>query len=170
MKILSCFAESLGFDRDFFTQRHDRNAADYLSTLRLLHYLPLQSAPLPGQWRAGAHSDFDCLTMVFQREGQGGLQVCPGKEVDAQAWTDVVPADDLITCNIGDMLMRWSDDQLKSTLHRVRMPRAEESYGPRYSLAFFCQANSNAEIRSPKNLYPPILASEYLRQRLAANF
>jgi isopenicillin N synthase-like dioxygenase len=29
------------------------------------------------------------------------------------------------------MLMRWSDDKLQSTLHRVRMPRADEYLGPR---------------------------------------
>jgi hypothetical protein len=35
--------------------------------------------------------------------------------------------------------MRWSDDKLQSTLHRVRIPRADEYLGPRYSLPFFCQ-------------------------------
>jgi isopenicillin N synthase-like dioxygenase len=29
-------------------------------------------------WRAGAHTDFDCLTLLHQKTGQGGLQVCPG--------------------------------------------------------------------------------------------
>ena len=38
------------------------------------------------------------------------------------------------------MLMRWSDDRLKSNYHRVRMPRAGEYLGPRYSLAWFNQA------------------------------
>ncbi len=32
-----------------------------------------------GQWRAGAHTDYDCLTLLFQREGQDGLQVCPAR-------------------------------------------------------------------------------------------
>jgi len=145
MSILSCFAEKLGFESDFFTKAHNRSSEEYQSTLRLLHYLPLADGATaePGLWRAGAHTDFDCLTMVFQKEGQGGLQVCPGKEAKdgSQEWTSVIPKNGVITCNIGDMLMRWSDDKLLSTLHRVRMPKPEESKGPRYSMAFFCQAN-----------------------------
>ncbi|MAM00161.1 isopenicillin N synthase family dioxygenase [Hydrocarboniclastica marina] len=176
MKVLSCFADRLGFARDFFTQAHDRALPDYQSTLRLLHYLPLaDEAGLDESiWRAGAHTDFDCLTMVFQQTGQGGLQVSPGKDAegkgDEREWFSVLPKDDLITCNIGDMLMRWSDDRLKSTLHRVRMPRPGEYNGSRYSLAFFCQANKDVMIESPQGKYPPISARDYLLQRIKANF
>ena len=68
------------------------------------------------------------------------------------------------------MLMRWSDDKLQSTLHRVRMPRADEYLGPRYSLPFFCQANKDAVIQGPGKKYPPITADDYLQQRIAANY
>ncbi|MBE02410.1 2-oxoglutarate and iron-dependent oxygenase domain-containing protein [uncultured Marinobacter sp.] len=176
MDILSCFADRLGFDRAFFTRAHDRARPDYQSTLRLLHYLPLpEDQPLdPSIWRAGAHTDFDCLTMVFQQEGQGGLQVSPGRGTEGKgeerAWYSVTPKDGLITCNIGDMLMRWSDDRLKSTLHRVRMPRPGEPRGARYSMAFFCQANKDEIIQGPEKKYPPISARDYLLQRIQANF
>ena len=33
---------------------------------------------MAGLWRAGGHTDFDCLTLLFQRAGQGGLEVCAG--------------------------------------------------------------------------------------------
>lgn len=172
MQVLSCFADKLGFARDFFTKAHDPHQPTYQSTLRLLHYFPtsISQAEQGKIWRAGAHTDFDCLTLVYQREGQGGLQLCPGKEVDAFAWTSVPPREDLVTCNIGDMLMRWSDDQLKSTLHRVRMPRADEHQGSRYSMAFFCQANCDVMIQGPGRKYPPISAEDYLKLRIAANF
>ncbi len=172
MKVLSCFADRLGFERDFFTKAHDPASPEYNSTLRLLHYFGLDNAAGVDRdkWRAGAHTDFDCLTLLYQREGQAGLQVCPGKEALSGAWTAVEPKPELITCNIGDMMMRWSDDQLKSTLHRVRMPKPEEGRGPRYSLAFFCQANSSALIQGPEGKYEPITAADYLQQRLAANF
>ena len=47
-----------------------------------------------------------------QREGQGGLEVCPGREASTDFgvgndWTPVVPRNDAITINIGDLLMRW---------------------------------------------------------------
>jgi isopenicillin N synthase-like dioxygenase len=173
MSILSCFAEKLGLPSDFFTQAHDRKSETYQSTLRLLHYLPLEQnyEPQPGIWRAGAHSDFDCLTMVFQRNGEGGLQACPGKEAqNGQTWTDVPATEEVITCNIGDMLMRWSDDQLKSTLHRVQMPQTTGAHKARYSLAFFCQANKDQVIQGKLGKYEPMTAEAYLKHRLSANF
>lgn len=174
MDVLSCFAERLGFPRDFFAQAHDRAQPDYQSTLRLLHYLPLPEDKdyNDGLWRASAHTDFDCLTMVFQRTGQGGLQVSPGKAPAGaeREWASVIPEDGLITCNIGDMLTRWSDDQLKSTLHRVRMPKPGEYAGSRYSMAFFCQANKTVSIQGPGGKYPPITAADFLQQRIQANY
>lgn len=174
MKVLSCFAMKLGFAPDFFTDCHDPMSPEYQSTLRLLHYLPMENAKPEDftGWRAGAHTDFDCLTILHQRTGQGGLQLCPGMEANADEleWTDVPPAPGVITCNIGDMLRRWSDDKLLSTLHRVRMPRADEYLGPRYSLPFFCQANKDAIIQGPAKKYDPITAHDYLQQRIAANF
>jgi isopenicillin N synthase-like dioxygenase len=172
MKVLSCFADRLGFDRNFFTCAHDPASDTYQSTLRLLHYyaIPLEAQDALDLWRAGAHTDFDCLTILYQREGQGGLQVCPGKEYEAQEWTSIAPREDLITCNIGDMLMRWSDDRLPSNFHRVRNPVPGEYMGPRYSLAFFCQANTDALIESPAGKYPPITAGDYLAERIRANF
>jgi isopenicillin N synthase-like dioxygenase len=174
MKVLSCFAEKLGFEHDFFTHAHDRTQADYQNTLRLLHYLPIKEGPAldENSWRAGAHTDFDCLTMVFQKEGQGGLQACAGKDArnGVLQWADVKPIAGVITCNIGDMLMRWSDDQLKSTLHRVCMPKPDEPKKSRYSLAYFCQANKSAIIQGPGKRYEPISAEDYLRLRIEANF
>ncbi|TBR41768.1 isopenicillin N synthase family oxygenase [Marinomonas agarivorans] len=204
MDILSCFAEKLGFAADFFTQAHDRTSAHYQSTLRLLHYLPVKDGSnSKTRWRAGAHTDFDCLTMVFQQDNQGGLQVCPGKDIvndeknhqqvgqkkagsqnttqqnmaqqkppqqKTASWTDVKPVTGIITCNIGDMLMRWSDDQLRSTLHRVRMPTPEESQQSRYSMAFFAQANKDILIQGREKKYAPITADDYLQMRIAANF
>ena len=84
MQLLSCFAHKLGFDADFFTRAHDPSVPAYQSTLRMLHYFAVDPALKDelGLWRAGAHTDFDCLTLLFQRAGQGGLQVLPGKEME----------------------------------------------------------------------------------------
>jgi isopenicillin N synthase-like dioxygenase len=45
---------------------------------------------------------------------------------------------------------QWSDDRLKSTYHRVRLPEGQESRGPRYSMAFFNQARSDVIIQGPE--------------------
>jgi isopenicillin N synthase-like dioxygenase len=172
MRVLSCFAAKLGFERDFFARAHDPERPSYQSTLRLLHYyaIPPEAQDKLELWRAGAHTDFDCLTLLYQRHGQGGLQVCPGKEMEAQEWTPIPPDGDAITCNIGDMLMRWSDDALPSNFHRVKNPLPGEYMGPRYSIAFFAQANRDVVIEGPARKHEPITAGDFLNQRVAANF
>lgn len=177
-RLLGCFARKLGFDDEFFTAAHDPSSDGYQATLRLLHYFALTpDEAATGLWRAGAHTDYDCLTLLHQRPGQRGLQVCPGAEADPAnrgdnplAWTSIEPTAGTITCNIGDMLKRWSDDQLKSTLHRVRTPAGDEDLGARYSIAFFAQANREAIIQGPGQRYEPISAADYLQQRINANF
>lgn len=172
MKVLSCFALKLGFDEAFFTHHHDQSSPEYQSTLRLIHYLPMSNAKPEDfeGWRAGAHTDFDCLTLLHQKTGQGGLQVIPGSEAEGGEWTSVEPITGIITCNIGDMLMRWSDDKLLSNPHRVRMPRQDEYLGPRYSIPFFAQANRDSVLQGPEKRYPPITAADYIQSRLSANF
>ena len=171
MTVLSCLARGLGFAPDFFTERHDPMSAEYQSTLRILHYLPAEpGAAADNRWRAGAHTDFDCLTLLPQRTGQAGLELCPGAAVGSNEWTPVEPTTGVITCNIGDMLMRWSDDALPSTLHRVRIPGDESARDPRYSIAFFAQADRDVEIVSPSGKYEPMTAADYLQMRIAANF
>lgn len=174
MKVLTCLAERLGFAPSVFTKGHDPLAPDYQSTLRLLHYFPLEVSKSADVkfWRAGAHTDFDCLTILHQRRGQPGLQVCPGKEAynETIGWTDVPAEDHVLTCNVGDMLMRWSDDRLISNLHRVRMPKTHEDLKDRYSIAFFAQANGKTMLKGPLDKYEPITARNYIQMRIKENF
>jgi isopenicillin N synthase-like dioxygenase len=140
-EILSIFAEALGFPSDYFAKAHQVTLPDAQSTLRLLHYHDITGTQYPASyWRAGAHTDFDCMTMLFQRTGEDGLEVCPGREAHTSfargdAWTPIEPVTGEIVCNIGDMLMAWSDDRFKSLFHRVRCPKVGENQRDRYSIA-----------------------------------
>ncbi|TGZ80590.1 Clavaminate synthase-like protein, partial [Ascodesmis nigricans] len=169
MQILSFFACALGFPEDFFTQAHQLGHEDAQSTLRLLHYF--NAAGNEGEVSAGAHTDFDCLTMLFQRSGESGLEICPGREAEScgmlreERWTPVEPKTGEIVCNIGDMLMAWSDDRFKSLFHRVAPVRGE-----RFSIAWFNQANKNVIIQGPLGKYPVKTAERYLGEKLAENF
>ncbi|KAI5779131.1 hypothetical protein EDC01DRAFT_320023 [Geopyxis carbonaria] len=175
-RILTFFAVALGFPADFFARAHVVDAPDAQSTLRLLHYPALHGAPTPrGSWRAGAHTDFDVLTLLFQRSGEPGLEVCPGREAHTSyaagdTWTPVEPRTGEIVCNIGDMMMAWSDDRFKSLYHRVRCPADGDVQGERYSIAYFNQANKNVLIQGPKGKYPPLTAQQYIRNAIARNF
>jgi len=50
------------------------------------------------------------------------------------------------------------------------MPKPDEAHGPRYSMAFFCQANKDVMIQGPERKYAEISARDYLLQRINANF
>lgn len=176
VKVMECFAEGLGLPLSTFTEGTvDPGVGDSQSTLRLLHYHSVEGKEFGDNfWRAGSHADFDVLTMLFQRDGEGGLEVCPGREVvgdfgHGNVWKNVEARSDRIVCNIGDQLMRWSDDRLKSTFHRVRLPKQGEPKGPRYSIAFFNQARSDIVIQGPGKKYPPITGAEFIKQALERN-
>jgi isopenicillin N synthase-like dioxygenase len=167
-KLMVCFAKGLGFPEDYFKEAHDVSRPETQTVLRLLHYFGMdENAPVPeGYYRAGAHVDWDFITLLFQRAGQSGLEICPGREASTSfvvptesennVWTKVEPQPGEIVCNIGDLLMSWSDDRFKSTFHRVKTPQVvgEDYFGPRYSMAFFNQPCTDAVIQVSLSLFP----------------
>ncbi|CDS12219.1 hypothetical protein LRAMOSA04414 [Lichtheimia ramosa] len=175
-KLLTCLALGLGFEADFFTSRNDITQEDCLNTLRCLHYHDITGKSFPPEyWRAGAHTDFDILTLLFQRPGEDGLEVCPGRETSTEfghgdVWASVHPEEGEIVCNLGDMIMRWSDDIFKSNFHRVRAPKVGEYQGPRYSIAYFNQANKSAVIQGRTRYLEPITAGDFIKQAMERNY
>ena len=146
---------------------------------RLLHYFET-SRTNDGKiyHRAGAHTDWDLLTLLFQKAGQSGLEICPGREVSTSfgcgdTWTkvDPDPSSNAIICNIGDLLMSWSDDRFKSTFHRVKAPSEQDDYyGERYSIAFFNQPCRDCKIQGPLKKYPMVTGEEFTRAAMNRNF
>ncbi|CAH6721282.1 putative 2-oxoglutarate-dependent dioxygenase Htyep [[Candida] jaroonii] len=176
MKVLSCFAECLGFESDFFTKAHDISKTTAQSTLRLLHYPDISGQKVePDMWRAGAHTDFDCMTLLYQRTGDHGLEVCPGRKSHTEfaigdEWSPVEAKTGEIVINIGDMLMSWSDDKLKSNFHRVRTPQIDENQKSRYSIGWFNQANKDVNIQGPEKKYPLTTGEEYIVSAMKRNY
>ncbi len=158
------FCLDLGLeDEAFFDSLIDRPAA----VLRLLHY----PAAVPGvepttQPGAGEHTDYGNITLLVT-DGVAGLEV---RSLGGE-WLGVADTGDLILCNIGDCLMRWTNDVYRSTPHRVGVPAQE-----RYSIAFFLDPNPDARVdpadlnprQAPK--YPPVTVSDYLVSRLSATY
>lgn len=98
-KLLTCLALGLGFEPDYFVKAHDISRPESQTVCRLLHYFETPKEPHPeGEeyHRAGAHADWDTLTLLFQKEGEYGLEICPGKEARSQfgegdEWTKIEP-------------------------------------------------------------------------------
>jgi isopenicillin N synthase-like dioxygenase len=161
----AAFALDLGLPEDFGANKIDRPQA----TLRLLRYPAAFAADAPaGQAGAGTHTDYGNVTLLAT-DDVAGLQV---QRRDG-GWIDVPRLPGAFVCNIGDCLMRWSNDVYVSTPHRVLPPRQE-----RYSVAFFLDPNPDALVSAlpgcvppgevPK--YPPVTAADYLQQRFAATY
>ena len=83
--------------------------------------------------------------------------------------------------NIGDFLMRWSNNLLKSTLHRVippTVPPGMTDIPSRYSIPYFVGADADKLIDCIPGTYGPerpkayeaITAKEYIDMRMAANY
>lgn len=176
MEVLGCLAESLGFAQDFFTNAHMIEEDTAQSTLRLLHYPDVTGEHYSSDtWRAGAHTDFDCLTLLFQRSGDHGLEVSPGRTAHTEyaigdEWTPVEAKTGEIVVNIGDMLMSWSDDKYKSNFHRVRCPQVGENQSERFTVAWFNQANTDVVIQGPQKKYPATTGREYIVEAMQKNF
>lgn len=176
-KLMICLARGLGFPDDYFLQSHDTSDPLCQNTLRLLHYFATPETDDGKIYhRAGAHADWGLLTLLFQQEGQSGLEICPGREAvtefaQGDTWTRVNFEPGAIICNIGDMLMSWSDDRFKSTFHRVKAPcEPGDYYGERYSIAFFNQPSKDTLIQGPNKKYPEITGRQFIANAMNRNF
>lgn len=173
-RILSLLESKLDISKGQITDCNTLWGDEGKCVLRLLHYPPTRSfGDVPAnQWRAAPHTDFALLTLLFQIPGEDGLQCAQrhhSKDVTASdplGWQPVPPITGAITCNIGDMLMRWSSDRLISNLHRVVMPSGEDAAKSRYSMAFFLQPDDSALIESDK--YETVTAREMIQGRVRA--
>jgi isopenicillin N synthase-like dioxygenase len=159
------FALDLGIAEDFFEDKLDAP----LAILRMLHYPPQaqrrNSAPDSG---AGMHTDYGNLT-ILATDGVAGLQV----RARDGAWLDAPQIPGAFVCNIGDCLMRWTNDVYVSTPHRVAIPAQD-----RYSVAFFLDPNPDARVEvlpgciaaGAVSKYRPTTGADYLHQRLTATY
>ncbi|MHC0054604.1 isopenicillin N synthase family dioxygenase [Actibacterium sp. D379-3] len=151
----AAFEDELGLPSGFFAPHFSAPMA----TLRVLHY-----PPATGGIGAGAHSDYGSVTLLLT-DGVAGLQVKPR----GGDWMDVPHVPGAFVVNIGDCLMRWTNDIYVSTPHRVLPPRTQ-----RRSVAFFLDPNPDSIIAALPGTgaakYPAISGADYLRARLDATY
>ena len=169
--IMRMFAITLGLPETYFDDKINRHS----SVLRLTHYPALDSEPLPGEQRAGAHTDIGALTILHIDDTPNSLQV----QLRSGEWINVNKVPDAFIINIGDMMIRWTYDKWLSNMHRVVNPpfvngRSER----RLSLVFFCQTNDDTVVECLPNCaeagtpprYPPIVSGEYSAMRAAMRY
>lgn len=121
-----------------------------ISQLRLLHYVRKTEATDSKSVNMGAHTDYECLTLLHTRNQ--GLQVMTQND----EWIDVPVDPRVLVVNIGDMLEAWSNGVLRSTPHRVLNLSPE-----RYSLPYFVATNHDTIIKPFAELLEPDAPPKY---------
>jgi len=173
--VMRAIAVGMGLSQSYFDSYTD--VGD--NTLRLLHYPATPKSVFQSnklQVRAGEHTDYGTLTLLFQ-DDRGGLQVKDPKG----NYIDATPIPGTVVVNAGDLLARWSNDTIKSTLHRVVEPPKKpdgEEYPARYSIAYFANPNFDCLIEAipgtfgegRERIYEDVRTGEYLERRLAATY
>jgi isopenicillin N synthase-like dioxygenase len=168
LTLTDVFAAALGLPDRWFTPYVDRST----TTMRAIRYERRagEDEPLAGQQRMGAHTDYGIVTVLYA-EPVAGLQIV-GPD---GGWIDVMPADDALVINLGDLTAQWTNDRWRSTVHRVVPPPASID-GPavRRSAAFFLDGNWDAVIEclptctsadDPPH-YAPVTAGDHLKAKL----
>jgi len=161
-------ALALGLPENYFDDKFDKSA----NCFRILNY-PVVINPKPNQLRCAEHTDATTFTILYCSDEVQGLQVKTRKG----EWVDIYPKNGHFFVNIGDLLMRWTNDEWLSTPHRVIFPPQEKNHeSRRLSMIFFHVANPQEIIEClphcqgpnhpPK--YAPIFVSDYINRKLTA--
>lgn len=162
--LLEAIALHLGLPVDYFNPKIQNGN----SILRAIHYPPITQEP-KSAIRSEEHEDINLITLLFGASA-GGLQLL---NADNQ-WLDILPDEDEIVINVGDMLQRLTNNYLISTTHRVVNPPKDKWHVPRISIPFFLHPRSDMDLSCLESCisierplqYEPITAGEYLDERL----
>ncbi|KAF7128358.1 hypothetical protein CNMCM5793_003088 [Aspergillus hiratsukae] len=171
LELLSALAEEVGIAAEtlhpFISEKNHFIAC--------LHYPATEPEAFRTRVRAAAHTDYGCMTLLFNDSGEG-LQVLRNN-----GQYEYVPRkDDCAVLNVGDLLSRFFNGLLPSTMHRVVEPRATRSGSStdqipdRYSIAFFGHFNLDLLVKPLDALvsatYParfePVVAGEHVKARV----
>ena len=167
-EMLRAIALYLKLEEDYF----DQKVKNGNSILRPIHYFPIENPEeVPADAvRAAEHGDINLITLLMGASADG-LQVLrrDGK------WIPITALPEQLVVNVGDMLDRLTNHELKSTIHRVVNPPKHLMKHSRFSIPFFMHPRSEMDLSclascisesNPKR-YTDITAGDFLNERLA---
>jgi isopenicillin N synthase-like dioxygenase len=131
-RLVRIFALSLSLPEDYFD-----HVTTYPGSDGVYNFYPAMTPDAAATSKdvgLGSHTDLQCFTILWQ-DMSGGLQVLNSRG----EWIKVSPIADTFVVNIGDFLMRLSNDRFQSTVHRVYNRATVD----RLSMPFFFGFNFN---------------------------
>jgi isopenicillin N synthase-like dioxygenase len=162
--LLQAIAIYLGLPENYFDNYIDNGN----SILRAIHYPPITDEP-KSAIRAEQHEDINLITLLVGASADG-LEILSKKG----EWVPVTSLPEQIVVNVGDMLQRLTNNQLRSTTHRVVNPKREFWHTSRFSIPFFLHPKMSMSLKcldgcissSIPKYYEDATAGEYLNERL----
>jgi isopenicillin N synthase-like dioxygenase len=164
-QLFGAFALALGLDENYFVPMITKPTM----AQRIVYYPSQEGAVSEDQIGIGAHSDYECFTILAQHE-VAALQLLNS----AGEWIAAPPIPGTFVVNIGDQMARWSNDLFASTIHRA----INTTGRARYSIPFFLGTNYDTVIdvlpgcvsQERPRKYEPVIAGDYVQSRFDATY
>ncbi|KAI0838401.1 Clavaminate synthase-like protein [Hypoxylon sp. FL0890] len=148
VKLLRLFAILLELpDEDQLVRDHqyDVKGEDHL---RYMHYAARspEENKLVGELYSPGHTDLGTVTLLF-RQPVAALQI----QNSAGEWKWVKPQDGTITINTCDALTALTGGLIKSSVHRVHAPPADQAHIDRLGVLYFARPNNHVVLDPIQN-------------------
>ncbi|GAA2161817.1 MULTISPECIES: isopenicillin N synthase family dioxygenase [Glycomyces] len=158
--LMRLMATALELPENWFVERFDQGFTPLVAN----YYPPFPEDGGGERLRHPAHRDWGAMTLLYQDDRHGGLQVRTAEG----AWVDVPVAPGSFIVNLGMLMERWTGRRWVAALHRV-VALPEDSRSDRISLAFFCQPNLDVLVdRVPSGAgdaaSDPVTSGDYYRK------
>jgi isopenicillin N synthase-like dioxygenase len=158
------FALGLGLPERFFLGQ----GGAPMSRASFVWYPPQPADAGEDQFGVGPHTDFGVLTVLGQ-DHVGGLQV---QDLNGD-WVAAPPIPGTLVINVGDLLARWTNDEYRSTPHRVVNASGQERLS--LVLAYDPEPDTMVDPRGVfgpgvQTAHEPITCGDYLEWRFAKAF
>ena len=162
--MMRAFALGMELPEDSFLKATD----EPIARSSIIHYPPQPADLGAEQFGVAPHTDYGCLTLLWQDQ-VGGLEV----QTREGEWVTAHPIEKTLVVNVGDLLMRWTNEGFKSTPHRVVNRKGQE----RYSMVIAWDPNFDTVVdpsmvcqNGVQPLYSPVNCGDYVLSRFDSSF
>ena len=162
--MMRAFALGMDLPEDSFLKTTD----EPIARCSIIYYPPQPPDLGETQFGVAPHTDYGCITLLWQDQ-VGGLEV----QTRDGEWVTAHPIEGTLVVNIGDLLMRWTNDGFKSIPHRVVNRKGVE----RYSMVIAWDPNFETVVdpsvvckNGTEPLYSPVKCGDYVLSRFDSSF
>ena len=154
--IFSILETQLGLSEGTIAALHRRDLQSN-TVIRMIRYPPRSSQDHGSSLLS--HTDYGTITMLCNV--LGGLQVLPpGASNEDSTWQYVKPEPNCVIINLGDALVEWTGDILRSNEHRVIAAPGEQAEHTRYSVAYLMRPGRKVLMKRLVGGYIPTVAED----------